>query len=761
MAGLEHGARIADRYIVQGRLGSGGMATVYECVDSRQGDAVAVKLLHHHLLVDNEEIVRRFRREADVMAHLCEPTPHPNIVALRERIERDDQMAIVMELVGDGTALSELLPELSEPMSEDRAVEIMVGVLAGIGFAHERGIVHRDLKPSNILLARDESGGWVPKISDFGIAKWAERPGDPGLKGQMTTLTQTQSMFGSPAYMAPELFDSAAAASASSDLYALGVVLHEMLIGEPPFVVDSMPSHVMRVSTQPAPSPRRVRPELSGDVERAIAIALAKHPEERMQSAEAFAAVLQGRGAGAANVGDVDPTRFGHEYRVDRRIGRGPVATVYACTDETLDVPVAIKMLRGGDPERRERFLEVARGQAPLHQGRPHRGIVAIRHIINEDDVTALVAEHVEGVPLDRYVAEARPDLAGVLRLAGEAASALAHAHGVGVVHRNLKPTNVLVTWTPSEVARRHRPRAKLSDFGMDQVGARSNGRGRRARPIAMIPPEVAAGAEPDEKGDVYTLGVLLLLAVRGRLPSDIASGREGAGQLQALIADVPGEAQTLLTKMLAVEPEMRPAASEVREMIGDVLRNMTGEGLDEPVSPEELFDLGEPPRRRSAALWIAIVALFAAAGGAAWFLSSSSGEGEAAQTPATNTPDESDADETGAASHETTASDTPSDPEVRDVGDEVAQFLASRGNEVTSCLQEAFQHERASELESASGVLAVDIVVDGEGEVKRVDIVEDSLAIIELGPCMAERIKGWRFPASGREETWTKKWFF
>ena len=172
--GLDPGARIAERYIVKGRLGSGGMATVYRCVDSMLGVEVAVKLLHHHLMVDNEEVVERFKREADVMAHLSHPMPHPNVVAVRDVVTRPDMMAIVMELIEDGLALDELVRR-EGPLSEGRAVALMSGVLAGLQVIHEHEVIHRDLKPSNVLLSRRDDGAWVPKISDFGIAKWRGR----------------------------------------------------------------------------------------------------------------------------------------------------------------------------------------------------------------------------------------------------------------------------------------------------------------------------------------------------------------------------------------------------------------------------------------------------------------------------------------------------------------------------------------------------------------------------------------------------------
>lgn len=767
MSGLGPGERIAQRYIVTARLGSGGMATVYRCQDSLQhGALVAVKLLHHHLLVDNPEIVARFRREAETLSVLSAHGGHPNVVRSRDAILRPDVQAIVMELVEGGRGLDALLADRGV-LPEAEAVALVTALLAGLAHVHAHGIIHRDLKPSNVLLAHDPvRGTLVPRISDFGIAKWLDR--DDASAPLDSSLTQTRSAFGSPAYMAPELFDSAAAASIASDLYAVGVVLYELLVGTPPFVVDSMPSHVLRVSTQAAPSPRLRRPELSGDIERVLAIALAKDPQDRFPSAAAFAAALAGDSRELlARTPAADPERIGRDYRVDRRIGRGPHATVYACTDETLGVTVAVKLLRSTDAAVRERFLAEARAQAPLHQGRAHRSIAAIRHVISEDDVTALVLEHVEGLPLDRYVAEARPDLPTVLRLFAGAADGLSRAHGMGILHRNLKPQNFLVVWNHTAgAAAQRRPRTKLCDFGMDRLGATPTF-------VAGLAPERVAGqGEPSAASDVYALAVLLVLALEGRLPAVLPAGAEGARQLAASLPEVPSAMKSLLREMLAVAPAERPSMARVFEGLNEALRGLTGEGLVSSAA----IDLNEiaaargdaaapasPASRLGLVVALAVVALSAGLG-IAWFIASRKAEATstradtvAAETPAP-VPETSPPSETLAPAPEP---DDVSNPPYRDVSEDVGRFLSGKAEDVSACLKTAFRHPRAAELESASGELEVEIAVDAEGAVREVRVLNDSLALVELGPCMVERIGGWTFPASGRDETWAKRWHF
>ena len=209
--------RIAGRYRLIRPIASGGMARVWEADDEVLTRSVAVKLLHPHLAAD-DSFVARFRAEAVSAARLA----HPAIVSIYDTWSGDGTEAIVMELVA-GTTLRHLI-EVRAPLEVDEAVVIADHVAAALEAAHRAGIVHRDIKPANVLLSSD---GRV-LVTDFGIAKAAEG----------ADLTTDQTMLGTAKYLAPEQVEGGPV-DGRADIYALGVVLYEMVCGRPPFKADT------------------------------------------------------------------------------------------------------------------------------------------------------------------------------------------------------------------------------------------------------------------------------------------------------------------------------------------------------------------------------------------------------------------------------------------------------------------------------------------------------------------------------------------
>lgn len=215
---IQIGKIYADRYSVIREIGRGGMANVYLAedtyLDNRQ---VAIKILRSNFENDSLAIAR-FQREAYAMAELS----HPNIVGISDVGDADDQQYIVMEYV-DGLTLKQYINEHA-PLANEEVVRIGDEILSAMALAHSSGIIHRDLKPQNILITKDGTA----KVTDFGIAKALSE----------TSLTQTNSMFGSVHYLSPEQARGGNA-TPQSDLYAIGIILYEMLTGEIPFDGDS------------------------------------------------------------------------------------------------------------------------------------------------------------------------------------------------------------------------------------------------------------------------------------------------------------------------------------------------------------------------------------------------------------------------------------------------------------------------------------------------------------------------------------------
>jgi eukaryotic-like serine/threonine-protein kinase len=261
---------IDGRYRVISRLGSGGMADVYLAVDQLLGRQLAVKVLHHHFAED-QEFVERFRREASSAAGLS----HPNIVAIFDRGEWNGTYYIAMEYVA-GRSLKTVVREQGA-LDPAAAIDIVTQILRAARFAHKRGVIHRDLKPHNVIL--DEEGR--ARVTDFGIAK-----------AGASDMTLTGSIMGTAQYLSPEQAQGHVV-SGRSDLYAVGVILYELLTGAVPFDGETAVAIAFKqVSAEPhAPSERQ--PGVPPALDAVVLRALAKDPAQRFADADEFIAALQ------------------------------------------------------------------------------------------------------------------------------------------------------------------------------------------------------------------------------------------------------------------------------------------------------------------------------------------------------------------------------------------------------------------------------------------------------------------------------------
>ena len=267
------GEVFAGRYDIDEVVGAGGMSTVYKAHDRLLERAVALKVLHPQYEQDAEH-AHRFQYEARAVAQLS----HPNIVTVIDRGEADGRHFIVFEYV-EGENLKQLAGRLG-PLPVRDAVGLALQVAAGLAFAHDHGIVHRDVKPQNVLV----TAGGDAKVTDFGIARSLH--GDLGV-----TLTGT--VLGTTSYLSPEQA-SGKPATATADVYSLGVVLFELLTGDVPFPGDNFVTVAVRLLNEPPPSVRARRPDVPVRLAAAVDRALAKDPASRFESMAAFAAELRG-----------------------------------------------------------------------------------------------------------------------------------------------------------------------------------------------------------------------------------------------------------------------------------------------------------------------------------------------------------------------------------------------------------------------------------------------------------------------------------
>ena len=266
-----------DRYHIEREIGRGSLATVYLARDRKHDRAVALKVLKPEFAAGADR--RRFEREIAILARLH----HPHVLPLYDSGVLQlpygrEGLFYVMPYVEGETLRDRLEREGSLPMAD--AIHVAREMADALAYAHAHGVVHRDVRPENILL----EGGHA-LVADFGIARALEASGN-------TQVSSSAVALGHPAYMSPEQGRGASAVDGRSDIYSLGCVLYEMLSGTPPFTGATRAAVLARALAEPPPPLGTVCPSLPAEVERAVARALAKRPEDRFSSAADLAAAL-------------------------------------------------------------------------------------------------------------------------------------------------------------------------------------------------------------------------------------------------------------------------------------------------------------------------------------------------------------------------------------------------------------------------------------------------------------------------------------
>lgn len=272
---------LLDRYEVMGEIGRGAMGIVYAARQKMTERMVAIKALHAHLIED-ELSLARFQRE---VLSTCKMN-HPNCVLVFDcDVAHNGQPFLVMEYV-EGTNLKNVFED--GPVPFPRYFDLFMQCAEGLAHAHTKGIIHRDLKPSNIMIVRDERGQEQVKLVDFGVAKIAT-----GKDQTHSTLTRQGEAVGSPRYMSPEQC-MGEETDWRSDIYALGCVMCEGLVGRPPFVAENAYKVMHAHIHQPPPRLAGLNPdvEVPPDLEELIHIMLAKNPADRPDSALDVASVI-------------------------------------------------------------------------------------------------------------------------------------------------------------------------------------------------------------------------------------------------------------------------------------------------------------------------------------------------------------------------------------------------------------------------------------------------------------------------------------
>ncbi len=342
---------VAGRYVLESEISRGGMATVWRARDEILARPVAVKVLHPHLSED-EAFLERFRREALAAARLS----HPNIVSIFDTgSELPDGAGpplqfIVMELCAGGT-LGDLVAG-GQSVEPQRVVAIGTTICQALAYAHKQGVIHRDVKPANVLIA----GDGLLKVADFGIARAAFVKGD---------ITTTGSIIGTVTYLSPEQ-GQGRDPDHRSDLYGLGVVLYELVVGRPPFTGETeIGTALMHLKERP-PAPRSIKAGVPRQLEAVILKALEKDPANRFADADEMAAALANaapRDGATLATPAVNPPRATTAAAPTRPSGdAGWILRVIVAVAATIALAVFVSSLLDGGGEN---------GEPPQERGRP------------------------------------------------------------------------------------------------------------------------------------------------------------------------------------------------------------------------------------------------------------------------------------------------------------------------------------------------------------------------------------------------------
>lgn len=259
--------QIVGPYQVVGPLGTGGMASVYKAYHAKLDRYVAIKVLHAAFSTETD-FIARFEREAQIVAKL----EHPHIVPVFDYAEQENQPYLVMKYV-EGETLKKVLSRGALPLNE--VIRVMGSVADALTYAHRRGVLHRDVKPSNIIL--DSNG--TPYLTDFGLARIA----------QMGATTMSQDMIlGTPQYISPEQANGSKDLDPRTDVYSLGVILYEMVVGRVPFTADTPYAVVHDHIYTELPRPSEINPQIPPAVEAVLVKALSKLPADRYETPNAM-----------------------------------------------------------------------------------------------------------------------------------------------------------------------------------------------------------------------------------------------------------------------------------------------------------------------------------------------------------------------------------------------------------------------------------------------------------------------------------------
>ncbi|UCC44137.1 MAG: protein kinase [Candidatus Zixiibacteriota bacterium] len=495
-------------YVLTGKIGQGGIAEIYKGRQESLDRDVAIKVLSAKLC-SNTELVRRFERESIVIARLN----HPNIVHIIDKGKAGNRYYFVMEFV-DGTSLREVIDSDKVPLKTK--LEMIGQVCKALDYAHKNGIIHRDIKPTNILIDRQGNA----RVADFGIAQIIGAPD--------AEMTSSDVVMGTLAYMSPEQKESSTNVDQTTDIYATGVILYEILVGKKPLGRFRMPSEI--------------NPRLSPAFDKIVQRCLAQEAKDRYQTAvELKNDILDAVGGGST------------DQSTDNYAVNGSESFIGKCRylDTIRETKFSSTILVENRANKRLYVIkkhnkgEAGKKEAKLLSSLQHKNIISSLGAGGDNRRTVIISGYARGGSLAERMVR-KYDWRKAINIILEVAAGLDFAHKNNIVHGNVRPSNILFT---------DKEEIKICDFGLPphyDAEGRTNW---------YSPPE----HKVSKQGDIYALGVIFHQLVSGRNPTYDAGSNL---RMDDISGTMPDDIISILKKLLGVRVAHRYKSCE--EMLLD-----------------------------------------------------------------------------------------------------------------------------------------------------------------------------------------------
>lgn len=527
-------------FYIEKLIATGGTGAVYKAFCERSNKTLAIKVIHDKGFTG--KVRARFLREIKMMKHL----KHPNIVDVYDYGQISGIDYLAMQYL-KGARLDEVIQKRTGGYR--RWLENFLGLLEAIEAIHNANIVHRDLKPSNIMLTKDDR----LVVFDFGLGKM--------LRQKRYRRSITTQIVGTPAYMAPEQTFLGGSHDFRTDIWALGVILYEILTQKLPFPEKEVQELLEAINHRsPLPIAYHV-PSLPLELNVICQKALAKKQQDRYQNVSEMANVIRlflknnteengedGKEISHAisqNEKNIHAVAESKRYKILCEIGRGGMGCVFKAYDSQLNRNVALKVVALSKTEEKhhERFWREAKTMAQLR----HNNIVTIYDIGINEDTPFFVMDFIKGESLDVYVKNKKPDINSIVKILIQVGDAIHYAHKNGIIHRDLKPSNIMI----------ENEQPKVMDFGLAKTQTNDSKTEILGTPLYMSP-EQARGGNVDFRSDVYSLGATLYYVLSGVIPFQDERGnifhkilRREPIPLHKLNSEIPSELAAICRKSM------------------------------------------------------------------------------------------------------------------------------------------------------------------------------------------------------------------